>query len=800
MAIIPGTGGDDVLRGTGSDDVLWGGVGDDDLMGLAGNDRLEGGAGADVLNGGPGADIADYLKSPEGVRVYLDGTAGSGGHAEGDVLTEIEDVWGSRHDDRIFGDGGVDRLFGGGGYDFLEGGPGADLLDGGEDGGYDFRRLGTLRDDVWGDTAGYTQSDAGVTVNLATGTTAGGHAEGDTLRRIENVRGSDHADMLTARDDDPDTPFVAGIMPPEGSILWGQKGDDVLHGGTGRDILWGGKGDDTLLGGEYQDYLEGGAGADVLDGGDGWDFAAYELSDAGVTVDLEAGTASGGHAEGDTLTGIEHVAGSAHADTLTARNGDSPFTLGSFLYGVDGDDTLQGGTGIDYLEGGAGADVLDGGGGFVNTAMYTLSDAGVTIDLQAGTASGGHAEGDTLTGIQEVRGSDFDDRLTGDAGSNSFEGRAGADVLDGGDGWDRASYWNSDAGVTVDLAAGTAQGGHAEGDTLTGIERVAGSRHADHLIGDDGNNWLDGGAGADTLNGGAGNDWLVGGAGADALDGGADWDSASYRGSDAGVTVNLATGTGQGGHAEGDTLTGIEAVQGSDHDDTLTGDDGNNFLRGGAGADSLTGGDNNDNLKGGAGADTLTGGDGDDWLEGTEGADTLTGGAGWDWAQYWGSDAGVTVNLATGTGQGGHAEGDTLTGIEAVYASAHDDTLTGDDGNNLLRGGAGADALTGGDGDDQLDGGDGADTLNGGAGADTLTGGGDADTFVFGDSDTVTDFQDGSDLIDITDFDQITDDSFGTDVAIQQSGDDVEIQIGDAVLTLSGVDADDITADDFILA
>ena len=111
MAIIPGTGGDDVLRGTGSDDVLWGGVGDDDLMGLAGNDRLEGGAGADVLNGGPGADIADYLKSPEGVRVYLDGTAGSGGHAEGDVLTEIEDVWGSRHDDRIFGDGGADRLF-----------------------------------------------------------------------------------------------------------------------------------------------------------------------------------------------------------------------------------------------------------------------------------------------------------------------------------------------------------------------------------------------------------------------------------------------------------------------------------------------------------------------------------------------------------------------------------------------------------------------------------------------------------------------------------------------------------------
>ena len=75
-----------------------------------------------------------------------------------------------------------------------------------------------------------------------------------------------------------------------------------------------------------------------------------------------------------------------------------------------------------------------------------------------------------------------------------------------------------------------------------------------------------------------------------------------------------------------------------------------------------------------------------------------------------------------------------------------------------------------------------------------------ADTFVFGDGDTVTDFQDGSDQIDINDFGHINADNFETNVTIRQSADDVEVQIGDAVLTLTGVSAADITADDFALA
>ena len=80
---------------------------------------------------------------------------------------------------------------------------------------------------------------------------------------------------------------------------------------------------------------------------------------------------------------------------------------------------------------------------------------------------------------------------------------AGADTLDGGAGMDFASYLRSDAGVTVNLG---------EGDTLSNIENLGGSRHDDDLNGNGGNNILRGGSGNDTLQGGAEEDILTGGA------------------------------------------------------------------------------------------------------------------------------------------------------------------------------------------------------------------------------------------------------------------------------------------------
>ena len=82
------------------------------------------------------------------------------------------------------------------------------------------------------------------------------------------------------------------------------------------------------------------------------------------------------------------------------------------------------------------------------------------------------------------------------------------------------------------------------------------------------------------------------------------------------------------------------------------------------------------------------------------GADSLDGGGGWDWVSYGDSDEGVSVNLATGAGFGGHAQGDTISNFEGVQGSSHRDVLIGDDGGNLIRGLGGADSLDGGGGSD----------------------------------------------------------------------------------------------------
>jgi len=246
------------------------------------------------------------------------------------------------------------------------------------------------------------------------------------------------------------------------------------------------------------------------------------------------------------------------------------------------------------------------------------------------------------------------------------------------------------------------------GDTLGGNEadnHLQGMRGDDTLRGYEGNDTLDGGVGNDNLDGGIGNDILIGGAGADTLTGGDGFDTASYSKSSAAVTVNLATGTGSGGDAEGDHLSGIEHISGSNYNDTLIG---------GAGNDTLDGGVGSDNLDGGAGDDILTGG---------AGADVLIGGDGYDTASYAASLA-VNVNLATGIGLGGDAQGDHLSGIEHIYGSLSDDTLTADSLGDTLDGNAGNDVLTGGAGNDTLNGGRGDDIfMIGQGGVDHIDGG-----------------------------------------------------------------------------
>lgn len=245
--------------------------------------------------------------------------------------------------------------------------------------------------------------------------------------------------------------------------------------------------------------------------------------------------------------------------------------------------------------------------------------------------------------------------------------------------------------------------------------------------GTNGDDTLYGTSGADTINGRDGNDVLKGFGGADRLDGGGGIDTIFYDDSTVGVAVNLATGRGFGGSAEGDTFVSIEYAYGSAHNDTLTGNDDVNDLYGLSGADVL---------KGAGGADGLSGGEGDDILKGGGGADYLNGGSGIDTADYSGSTAGVFVLLYAGYTMHGEAEGDAFVSIENLTGSPQNDTLWGDAGANVIKGMDGHDTLKGHAGNDVLDGGNGNDSLEGssyfgGGGTDTLIGGLGDDHYVF---------------------------------------------------------------------
>ena len=192
----------DHIFGETDHDSLYGGAGDDMLDGGMGNDLLLGGPGADKLTGGENPDGDDqdtisYKTSPAGVRINLQNQTARDGDAEGDTFgTDIEDVQGSMHDDRLIGDNkanslwalagddflsgdsGDDDLYGGAGDDELDGGRGNDILAGGP-GADDL--IGGDNSPTVGDTASYAGSMAGVTVRLHSFQAMGGDAEGDTF-------------------------------------------------------------------------------------------------------------------------------------------------------------------------------------------------------------------------------------------------------------------------------------------------------------------------------------------------------------------------------------------------------------------------------------------------------------------------------------------------------------------------------------------------------------------------------------------------------------------------------------------
>jgi Ca2+-binding RTX toxin-like protein len=463
--------------------------------------------------------------------------------------------------------------------DFLGGGPGDDQLLGGP--GFDSMFGDTGADDVVGgdsfDFVSFTGS-AGVDVTLDNVANDGEAGENDNIHDdVEEVFGTSFNDTMIGTTGD--------------QIFNTFEGQDDLEGGPGSDSLAGGDGADTIAGQDGNDFVQGGNDADDISGGSGTDQVDYQdhFSNAvTVTINNVANDGSNGGAEGDNVrTDVENLQGGPNNDTLTGSTldnviqglggGDTIMGIGGddSLFGdftsnsgTFGDDTLNGGNGDDTLAGGGGGDNMIGGNDFdfVDYSSFAgFNDLTITANNIANDGAAG--ENDNLqTTVEGIIGGSGNDNITGASGPNTLRGGQGADTLNGaggndilqgdrccsffadvfngGDGNDTASYRDHFTAVTVDID-GVADDGQllgAEGDNVqTNVENVTGGSGSDTITGNNANNVLSGQSGSDNLIGGGGGDDLTGGGSFDTLEGQAGKDELNSRGDNSSDTDNCGT-------------------------------------------------------------------------------------------------------------------------------------------------------------------------------------------------------------------------------------------------------------------
>ena len=637
-------------------------------------------------------------------------------------------------------------------------------------------------------------------------------------------------------------------------VLSGLSGNDYLSGGNGNDTLYGGDGNDALYGNAGSDTIYGGAGNDILDAGTGyyetlaggtgddiyivndWAFNYYSkmienANEGNDTVITSNGSftladnvenlmfvgVTGGNGTGNSLanvivgnTGSNTLDGGAGNDTLYGDTANTSLSDGmaggtsDYLIGGAGNDVLWGQSGDDTLDGGTGNDTMYGGTG--NDTYYVDSTGDYAIDA-ANLASGSNG------GLINTGGVDW------------IYASATVEMTD----TSRFQYIENVR--LVDTAQASIMTGSDYYSTeYLGITGTAGNNI---LTGNQYDNWINGLAGDDTINGGGGTDAITGGLGNDTLDGGygtmdlviygtdnisdsiskndgrygydllatlanhngdgikANLNYYDYR-FDANNVIKAYTVTGSANVNSGsDLVYNMDAIIGTNFNDTIVGTDGENFISGGRG---------NDTLVGAYGFDWVgLGGNSNYGLTVDLGAMHLADNSvvSLDWAKYQSQSTALVINLASlstaantyydGTthssgafiSDGGNGLG-TLTawGFEGIGLSENNDTLYGTTGNDYVQGFGGNDVMFGGDGNDVLYGngpttgilagtdgvhdhdtiygGNGSDTLYAGAGSSTLLGetGDDSligaygnDTLLGGDGNDYINGAEGNDVL-----------------------------------------------------
>lgn len=705
-----GSGGEsDLIRqvqnitlGDGDDDIT-GDSNDNYIIGGDGNDVLDGGTGDDTLDGGDGTDTVSFISGGSGLTVNL-GTGGTINVGSGDkTLIDIESITATNFDDVITAVGGENTLNGADGADiFITDGDGTDTFDGG------FGGLDTSA----ADRIDYSTSLNGIVLDLSAAPDVDGFNSltvGATTDRIQNFEiyyGSDNAaDMITGSASGEEIRGNGG-----GDTLDGGAGDDVIYGGAGADMLNGGNGGETsgdtlqfsdlvaavtlnlatpnsgtassgadtdnfsnferyVLTGQ-DDIINESVGADIVDGGGGTDEISYaarggvyievDLNAApNLTVDVRS-SADDSLLETDIINNVENIIGSSSGDSF-----------------IDGSASNR----------------IDGGGG---SDSLTYENDDTAIEFNMNLTSGGFfeirqgAETDLIASIENIRGSEGNDEMQGDAAVNTFDGFDGLDTFfasEGGDtytGGDDSDYIRYDSLVglnsvvanlttgsaTLDLGALGADASDTIDTYLDDLESVSGT------------------SGNDTITGNALDNTIYDLGGDDVLDGAGGSNVINYSLlSGNSVTVNLSTNSADddAGAGANDTLTNFVSIVGSNQGDNLTGD---------GAANTINGGDGDDSIFGLGGIDTLNGGNGDDSITGGTGADFINGGDDTDRVLY---DVAINVNfsgsISAGQAANSASDGDTLTSIEEVTTSGFDDTITAGSATVSVVAGAGNDTI-----------------------------------------------------------------------------------------------------------
>lgn len=739
------------------------------------------------------------------------------GSGSGDVH-----VGNDAENDSIWGAGGADVLYGGpgtgGGNDFLDGGAGIDVIYGGDGDDTLIGGSGSNNDTLYGgagtDTADYsryltdllpspvfTGNTSAVNFNLATGLVTGQGT--DQLFGIENVITGSGADSVTGNAQANLISLGGGADTSDGAAgddtISGEAGADSLLGAAGNDRLFGGADADRLYGGIDNDYLDGGAGNDLLYGGSGrdtlvggeggdslfggqgFDFADYSGSNNAVQVNLsDSATETGGHAAGDTLTGIEGLIGSAHNDSLVGTND------ANVIFGGDGADTIVGGYGGDSIVGGGGNDVIDAGPDTPPAVTpapaenlrldWDAQPGGSGSSFEAGftqvvTNGGGTARMNvSVTYTEDNLNSQFteDDVPGGGASVPIYVGTA--DFPDGRS-FDTTSagvlYRTGGAGVsevTIDFSAPAGSGvtdqvsnvffrisdvdtsataaGFRDTVTVTAYDAFGNLLPVTITVGSaqlvQTGNTVTAVPQPGVPNGFNTTPNLVTG-------------SILYNipGPVASIVIQYGdagtTGSQQAILVSDIHFTTIPETVATADDDTVSGGLGDDFLQAGLGEDLLYGDEGRDTLSGEAGNDTLYGGVENDLIYGGTEDDLVYGGADQD-TLY--GDAGNDTLL------GGDAADQIFGGLgnDSVDAGEGADLVYGGDGSDLLIFGAGNDTVYGGAGDDTIDDISGSvlsglNLIYGGAGGDTIWSGNDADTIYGDEGNDVISGEGGNDVL-----------------------------------------------------